>query len=108
MISYNLTLFCVGDLGPDLEHEEGEGVNRKGLKRLDPPRPSEGDLNTQLLQLDRSDLSKGPVRPVGSAAALYMSSINGGVSFFDSKSSLRCRHIDEDPVHGFGGSAKPG
>ena len=34
MISYNLTLFCVGDLGLDLEHEEGEGVNKKGLKRL--------------------------------------------------------------------------
>jgi len=35
VISYNLTLFFVGDLGPDLEHEEGEGVNRKGLKRLE-------------------------------------------------------------------------
>ena len=73
-----------------------------------PPRIGEGDLNTQLLRLDRSDRSKGSVRPVGSAAALYMSSINGGVSFFDPKSSLRCLHVDEEPVRGFGGSAKPG
>ena len=28
--------------------------------------------------------------------------------FFDSKPSPQCRHIDEDPVRGFGGSAKPG
>ena len=49
-----------------------------------------------------------PVRPVGSAAARCTASIDGGASFFDSKSLLRCRHVDEDPVHGFGGSAKPG
>ena len=32
-ISYNLILLCVGDLGPNLEQEEGEGEHRKGLKR---------------------------------------------------------------------------
>ena len=35
-ISYNLILLCIGDLGPNLEQEKGEGggENRKGLKRL--------------------------------------------------------------------------
>src|SRR6185437_7206284 len=36
-----------------------------------------------------------------------MDSSDGRGSFFESKSSPRCRHIDEDPVRGFGGSAKP-
>ena len=76
----------------------------KRLKRLTQPQAG-GGIYTQLLRPDRS---KGPVRPVGSAVALHTSSINGGVSFFDSKSSLRCLHVDEDPVRGFGGSAKPG
>ena len=101
MISYNLTLFCVGDLGPDLEHEEGEGVNRKGLKRI-----TTHDLEKRgLLYLTAA---ARPVRPVGSAAARCTDSIDGGVSFFDSKSLLRCRHVDEVPVRGFGGSAKSG
>ena len=37
-----------------------------------------------------------------------MDSSDGQGSFFESKSSLRCRHVDEDPVRGFGGSLKPG
>ena len=45
-ISYNLILLCVGDLGPNLEQEEGEGENKKGLKRLDPNGQVRGDLNT--------------------------------------------------------------
>ena len=45
-ISYNLILLCVGDLGPNLEHGEGEGENRKGLKRLNPHDQVRGDLNT--------------------------------------------------------------
>ena len=73
-----------------------------------PRRPGEGGLKYAWPWPDRSDRSKGPVRPVGSAATLYTISIDGGVSFFDSKSTLRCRHVDEDPVCGFGGSAKPG
>ena len=100
MISYNLTLFCIGDLGPDLEHEEGEGVNRKGLKRL-----KNHDLKKGRLKYPAA--AARPVRPVGSAAARCTDSIDGGVSFFDSKSLLRCRHVDEVPVRGFGGSAKP-
>ena len=34
----------------------------------------------------------------------------GMMIFFykDSKSLLRCRHVDKDPVRGFEGSAKPG
>src|SRR6185369_16304516 len=35
-------------------------------------------------------------------------SSDGRGSFFESKSSPRCRRVDEDPVRGFGGSAKPG
>ena len=87
--------------------EKEKPRENKRLKRLNQPRAG-GGFYTQLLWPDRSDRSRGPVRPVGSAAALYMSSINGGVSFFDPKSSLRCLHVDEDPVRGFGGSTKPG
>ena len=56
-ISYNLILLCVGDLGPNLEQEEGEGENKKRLKRLDSHGLVRGDLNT--LAAPR------PVRPVG-------------------------------------------
>ena len=45
-ISYNLILLCVGDFGPNLEQEEGEGENRKGLKRLNSHGKVRGDLNT--------------------------------------------------------------
>ena len=37
-----------------------------------------------------------------------MDSSDGRGSFFESKSSPRCHHVDEDPVRGFGRSAKPG
>ena len=57
---------------------------------------------------DRSDRYAGPVRPVGLQHPLYTISSDGGASFFDSKSLLRCRHLDEDQVRGFEGSAKPG
>ena len=49
-----------------------------------------------------------PVRPVGLQHSLYTISSDGRGSFFETKSSLRCRRLDEDPVRGFGGSAKPG
>ena len=98
MISYNLTLFCVGDLGPNLEQGEREGKTEKDSRDSKPTTWRRGDLNTWLPRPDWSDRSKGQVRLVGSAAALYMSSINGGVSFFDPKSSLRCLHVDEDSV----------
>ena len=55
-ISYNLILLCIGDLGPNLEQEEGEGENRKGLKRLDSHGQGRGDLNTPA--------APRPVRPV--------------------------------------------
>ena len=45
-IRYNLILLCVGDIGPNLEQEEGEGENRKGLKRLNSHGQVRGDLNT--------------------------------------------------------------
>ena len=45
-ISYNLILLCIGDLGPNLEQEEGGGENRKGLERLDSHGQVRGDLNT--------------------------------------------------------------
>ena len=61
-ISYNLILLCVGDIGPNLEQEEGEGENRKGLKRLDSHGQVRGDLNTPT--------APRPVRPV-EAAELY-------------------------------------
>jgi len=60
-ISYNLILLCVGDLGPNLEQEEGEGENRKGLKSLNQPRAGGGIYTRR----DRSDRFHGPVRPVG-------------------------------------------
>jgi len=58
--------------------------------------------------LDRSDRCQGPVRPVGLQHPLYTISSDGRGSFFETKSSPRCRRLDEDPVRGFGGSAKPG
>ena len=57
---------------------------------------------------DRSDRYAGPVRPVGLQHPLYTISSDGRGSFFKTKSSPRCRRLDEDPVRGFGGSAKPG
>ena len=57
---------------------------------------------------DRSDRYAGPVRPVGLQHPLYTISSDGRCSFFETKSSPRCCRLDEDPVNGFGGSAKPG
>ena len=64
---------------------------------------------------DRSDRYAGPVRPVPGtgqtgwpAAPPYTISSDGRGSFFETKPSPRCRRLDEDPVRGFGGSAKPG
>ena len=57
---------------------------------------------------DRSDRCQGPVRPVGLQHPLYTISSDSRDSFFETKSSPRCRRLDEDPVRGFGGSAKPG
>ena len=57
---------------------------------------------------DRSDRYAGPVRPVGLQHPLYTISSDGRGSFFETKSSPRCHRLDEDPVRGFGGSAKPG
>ena len=37
-----------------------------------------------------------------------MISSDGGVSFFDSKPSPRCLHVDADLIRGFEGSTKPG
>jgi len=81
-ISYNLILLCVGDLGPNLEQEEGEGENRKGLKRLDSHGQVKGNLNTPA--------APRPVRPVGAAEPCeycsFLSVIGGGDGgrwFFD-------------------------
>src|SRR6185437_15268752 len=71
-----------------------------------PVRPVPGTGQTGWL--DRSDRCQGPVRPVGLQHPLYTISSDGRGSFFETKSSLRCRRLDEDPVRGFGGSAKPG
>ena len=57
---------------------------------------------------DRSDRYAGPVRPVGLQHPLCTISSDGRGSFFETKYSPRCRRLDEDPVHVFGGSAKPG
>ena len=57
---------------------------------------------------DRSDRCQGPVRPVGLQHPLYTISSDGRGSFFEMKSSPRCRHLDEHQVRGFGGSVKPG
>ena len=57
---------------------------------------------------DRSDRCQGPVRPVGLQHPLYTISSDGRGSFFETKSSPRCRHLDEDQVRGFEGSVKPG
>ena len=58
--------------------------------------------------LDWSDRCQGPVRPVGLQHPLYTISSDGRGSFFETKSSPRCRRLDDDPVRGLGGSAKPG
>jgi len=74
---------------------------------------------TQPLEQVRGDLNNSttprPVRPVlgtgqtgRSCRTLYTISSNGLGSFFETKSSPRCRHVDEDPICGFRGSAKPG
>src|SRR6185312_7702840 len=57
--------------------------------------------------LDRSDRCQGSVKPVGLQHPLYTISSDGRGSFFETKSSPRCRRLDGDPVRGFGGSAKP-
>ena len=57
---------------------------------------------------DRSDRLVRPVRPVGLQHPLYTTTSDGRGSFFETKSCPRCRRLDEDPVRGFGGSAKPG
>src|SRR6185437_2022959 len=57
--------------------------------------------------LDRSDRCQGSVRPVGLQHPLYTISSDGRGTFFETKSSPRCCCLDEDPVRGFGGSAKP-
>src|SRR6185503_13171665 len=58
-------------------------------------------------QTGRLDRCQGSVRPVGLQHPLYTISSDGRGSFFETKSSPRCRRLDEDPVRGFGGSAKP-
>src|SRR6185312_2672803 len=72
---------------------------------------------------DRSDRYAGPVKPVrwtdqtgtldrsdrlACSTPCTTISSDGRGSFFETKSSPRCRRLDEDPVRGFGGSAKPG
>src|SRR6185503_8209714 len=58
--------------------------------------------------LDRSDRCQGPVRRLACSTPCTTISSDGRGSFFKTKSSPRCRRLDEDPVRGFGGSAKPG
>ena len=77
-IRYNLILLCVGDLGPNLEQEEGGGENKKGLKRLDSHGHVRGDLNTPA--------APRPVRPVGAAEPCTRSHLTAEV--LSSKRSL--------------------
>ena len=74
-ISYNLILLYVGGLGPNLEQEELEGENRKGLKRLDSHGQVRGDLNTPAAP-----------RPVGAAEPYTRSHLTAEI--LSSKQSL--------------------
>ena len=55
-----------------------------------------------------STLTQTLKRPYGQNRKGYKISSDGGVSFFDSKPSPPCRHVDADLIRSFEGSAKPG
>ena len=100
--------------------ERRDGAERQGEERGGSAREEVVQLVLSWLAQEREEKGEGYLRcprrgpkyprlkldtktPVGTKTGnMYTISSDGGVSFFDSKPSPRCRHVDEDQVRGFG------